>query len=154
MFIENYEEAIARGEKAVQLNPKNLIGHVALCSIYSSAGRMEEARMQAAEILESKGISAEVIHMGSIKPIDRDLITQSISKTGCAVTAENATILGGFGSAVAEVLGEEYPAPLQRIGVRDRWVDSGGIDELFTHHGMLPTDIAAAAQKAIQAKGK
>ena len=91
-------------------------------------------------------------HLGSIKPIDRDLIVDIAARTGCAVTAENATINGGFGAAVAEVLGEECPVPLQRIGVRDRWVDSGGIKELFTHHGMQPEDIAAAAKKVIAQK--
>ena len=90
--------------------------------------------------------------MGSIKPIDRALIGTSVSKTGCAVTAENATVIGGFGAAVAKVLGEECPVPVRRIGVRDRWVDSGGIDELFTHHGMQPTDIAQAVKEVIAAK--
>jgi transketolase len=117
-------------------------------------GLMTGLCMEAAEILAKDGISAEVIHMGSIKPIDRDLIVQSVRKTGCAVSAENATVIGGFGAAVAEVLGEECPSPLLRIGVRDRFVDSGGIDELFTHHGMQPTDIAGAAKVAIQHKGQ
>jgi transketolase len=116
-------------------------------------GLMTGLCLEAAELLALENISAEVVHMGSIKPIDQDLIVQSVSKTGCAVTAENATIIGGFGAAVAEVLGDLCPAPLQRIGVRDRWVDSGGIDELFTHHGMQPADIAAAARKVIQRKG-
>ncbi len=115
-------------------------------------GLMTGLCMEAANLLAKEGISTEVIHMGSIKPIDSDLIVQSVSKTGCCVTAENATILGGFGSAVAEVLGERCPAPLQRIGVRDRFVDSGGIDELFSHHGMQPEDIAAAAKTAIAQK--
>jgi transketolase len=117
-------------------------------------GLMTGLCMDSAEILSKDGISAEVVHMGSIKPIDRDLIAQSVGKTGCAVSAENATIIGGFGAAVAEVLGELCPAPLQRIGVRDRFVDSGGIDELFTHYGMQPKDIATAAKKAIQQKGE
>ncbi len=117
-------------------------------------GLMTGLCMDAADILATDGISAEVVHMGSIKPIDRDLIIQSVSKTGCAVSAENATILGGFGSAVAEVMGELCPAPLQRIGVRDRFIDSGGVDELFTHHGMQPADIAAAAKNAIALKEK
>jgi transketolase len=115
-------------------------------------GLMTGLCMEAADLLAKDGISAEVIHMGSIKPIDRDLIAQSVSKTGCAVSAENATILGGFGAAVAEVLGECCPAPLHRIGVRDRFVDSGGVDELFTHHGMQPKDIATAAKKSISQK--
>jgi transketolase len=93
------------------------------------------------------------VHRASIKPLDRELIAASAARTGCAVTAENATINGGFGAAVLEVLGEACPVPVHRIGVRDRWADSGGIRELFTHHGMQPEDIAAAARNAIKAKG-
>ena len=115
-------------------------------------GLMTGLCVEAADILSKGGISAEVIHMGSIKPIDSDLIIRSVLKTGCAVTAENATIIGGFGAAVAEVLIEECPAPVQRIGVRDRFVDSGGIAQLFRHYGMQPIDIANAAKKAIQQK--
>jgi transketolase len=115
-------------------------------------GIMTTFCLNAADFLDADGISAEVIHLGSIKPIDRDLIAASAARTGCAVSAENATINGGFGSAVAEVLGEECPVPLQRIGIRDRWADSGGIKELFTHHGMQPEDIAIAAKKVIAQK--
>lgn len=115
-------------------------------------GIMTTFCLNAADLLAADGISAEVIHLGSIKPIDRDLIAASADRTGCAVTAENATINGGFGAAVLEVLGEECPIPLQRIGVRDRWADSGGIKELFTHHSMQPEDIAAAAKKVIAQK--
>jgi transketolase len=117
-------------------------------------GLMTGRCMEAADLLNRDGIDAEVIHMGSIKPIDRDLIAQSVSKTGCAVTAENATVVGGFGSAVAEVLGETVPVPLDRIGVQDRFIDSGGIDELFTHYKMRPEDIAEAARNVIAAKSK
>jgi transketolase len=115
-------------------------------------GIMTNFCMQAASLLGTEHIDAEVIHLASIKPIDSDLIASSVSRTGCAVTAENATILGGFGSAVGEVLGEKCPVPIERIGVRDRWVDSGGIQELFQHHGMTPEDIAAAARKVISRK--
>lgn len=115
-------------------------------------GIMSTFCVNAADLLAAEGISAEVVHLASIKPIDRQLIAASAARTGCAVTAENATINGGFGAAVLEVLGEECPVPVQRIGVRDRWADSGGIKELFTHHGMQPEDIAAAARKAIGAK--
>lgn len=119
-----------------------------------ATGVMTTFCLQAADMLAAEGVSAEVIHLASIKPIDRELIAESASRTGCAVSAENATIVGGFGSAVAEVLAEECPIPLRRIGVRDRWVDSGGIRELFTHHGMQPEDIAAAARTAIADKRK
>jgi transketolase len=115
-------------------------------------GIMTTFCLNAADLLAAEGISAEVVHLGSIKPIDSDLIVDSVTHTGCAVTAENATINGGFGAAVMEVLGENCPVPVHRIGVRDRWADSGGIKELFTHHGMQPEDIAAAAKRAIAQK--
>jgi len=117
-------------------------------------GMMTGYCLQAAELLANDGIHAEVVHLASIKPIDRELIARSVYKTGCAVTAENASIMGGFGSAVAEVVVETHPVPMQRIGVRDRWIDSGGIDELFTAHAMQPTDIAQAARIAIAAKSE
>lgn len=113
-------------------------------------GIMTSKCLQAADLLQAEHISAEVVHLASIKPIDRQLIVESVTRTSCAVTAENASINGGFGAAVAEVLGEECPVPLQRIGVRDRWIDSGGINELLTEHGMQPADIATAAKTAMQ----
>nr|RPI79650.1 MAG: hypothetical protein EHM41_23705 [Chloroflexota bacterium] len=112
-------------------------------------GMMTSFCLEAAKLLANDSIDAEVVHLASIKPIDSELIVDSVSRTGCAVTAENATIIGGFGAAVSEVLGERCPVPVQRIGVRDRWVDSGGTKELFTHHGMQPEDIANAARKVI-----
>jgi transketolase len=119
-----------------------------------ATGIMTTFCLHAADLLRDDGIDAEVVHLASIKPIDRDLIASSAARTGCAVAAENATINGGFGAAVAEVLGEECPVPLRRIGVRDRWADSGGMKELFTHHGMQPEDIAAAARRSVEAKGR
>jgi transketolase len=117
-----------------------------------ATGMMTSLCLKAASLLEQEGLEAEVVHLASIKPIDRDLIAESAARTGCAVTAENGTIIGGFGSAVAETLGEMQPVPVRRIGVCDRWVDSGGIDELFTLHRMQPADIALAAKEAIAAK--
>ena len=117
-------------------------------------GIMTTFCLEAAKLLAGSGVDAEVVHLASIKPIDRELVAASAARTGCAVTAENATIIGGFGSAVAEVLVESCPVPVRRIGVRDRWVDSGGIRELFTHHGMQPEDIADAARSAIEAKAR
>jgi transketolase len=117
-------------------------------------GMMTAFCMNAASLLEKEGIDAEVIHLASIKPIDQDLISSSAGKTGCAVTAENASIIGGFGSAVAEVLTETVPVPLARIGVRDRFVNSGGIGDLFRIHRMLPEDIAKAAQTVVARKSR
>lgn len=115
-------------------------------------GMMTAFCIEAAKMLDQQGIQAEVIHMASIKPIDRDLISNSVSKTGCAVTAENATVIGGFGSAVSEVLAETMPVPLARIGVQDRFVTSGGIGDLFRIHGMLPEDIVKAAHSVLERK--
>ena len=115
-------------------------------------GMMTSLCMRAAEMLAASGVNAEVLHMGSIKPLDNELLIASARRTGAVLTAENASIIGGLGSAVAEALGEGYPVPLKRIGVQDRFVDSGGINELFTHHHMQPEDIAAAARQLIKVK--
>lgn len=105
--------------------------------------------LEAADILRADSIHAEVLHMGCIKPIDTDLIAASARKTGAVVTAENASIIGGLGSAVAETTAECAPAALRRIGVHDRFIDSGGIQELLEHHRMTPADIANAAKEAM-----
>lgn len=115
-------------------------------------GMMTNRCIKAAEILENKGFSAEIIHLASIKPIDKTMIVDSVAKTGCAITAENASVIGGFGSAVAEVLVENYPAPMKRIGVQDQWIDSGEIEDLFTYYHMQPEDIADAAVSVIKMK--
>jgi transketolase len=117
-------------------------------------GMMTGLCMKAANLLEKVGIDAEVVHLASIKPIDTELIFASASRTGCAVTAENATIIGGFGAAVAEVLAESVPIPMARIGVRDRFVNSGGTGDLFRIHQMLPEDIAQAAQTVLLRKSR
>jgi transketolase len=115
-------------------------------------GLMTGKCLEAADLLQAQDVDAEVVHLASVKPIDRELIRESASRTGCAVTAENATVIGGFGSAVAEVLGDLCPVPIRRIGVPDRWVDSGGIDDLFAHHHMTPDDICQAALEVIAMK--
>jgi transketolase len=115
-------------------------------------GMMTERCIRAAELLKKDGIEAEIVHLASIKPIDEGLILDSVKRTGCAVTAENASIIGGFGAAVAEVLVENYPVPMKRIGVRDQWIESGEIEELFTLHKMQPKDIAEAAKEAIKVR--
>jgi transketolase len=119
-----------------------------------ATGMMTGLCMRAAELLEKERIDAEVVHLASIKPIDADLIAASAGKTGCAVTAENASVVGGFGAAVAEVLGERCPVPLARIGVPDRFVTSAGAADLFRMHRMRPEDIACAAQAVIARRAR
>jgi transketolase len=115
-------------------------------------GMMTGICLDAADLLERDGLHAEVIHCGSVKPIDETLIASSASKTGTVVTAENASIIGGLGSAVAEVLGECAPAILRRVGVRDRFVSSGGTQELLAYHGMTAQQIAETARQAVGQK--
>ena len=115
-------------------------------------GIMSAFCLEAADLLMKDGYSAEVIHLGSIKPIDSKCIINSISETGCAVTAENASVIGGFGDAVLEVISEENPVPVRKIGVKDRFIESGGMNELFTIHEMQPVDIARAAKAVIKTK--
>jgi transketolase len=116
-------------------------------------GMMTGLCLEAADILAREQIWADVLHCGSIKPIDADLVVESARQTRAVVTAENASVLGGLGSAVAEVLGERAPSVLLRIGVQDQYIMSGGIPELLEHHGMTPQHIADAARKAIERKG-
>ena len=115
-------------------------------------GVMTSKCLEAAELLAKDGINAEVVHLASIKPIDSDLIVSSTQKTGCAVTAENASIYGGFGDAVLEVLADQNPVPTKKIGVRDFFIESGGIEELFDYYKMQPEHIAEAAKAAIASK--
>lgn len=118
----------------------------------AATGMMTSLCLRAADMLADSGIRADVLHMGSIKPLDTELLVASARRTGAVVTAENASVIGGFGSAVAEALGESCPVPLRRIGVQDKFVDSGSVDALFTHYRMQPVDIAAAARDLIKAR--
>ncbi len=92
--------------------------------------------LKCSEILEQKGISAEVISVPVIKPLDDDAILNSVSKTGAILTVENHSIIGGLGSAVCELLSEKMPVPVKRIGVRDEFGQSGKYDELMKKYGL------------------
>lgn len=115
-------------------------------------GQMVSACLQAAEELEAKGISAEVVNVSTIKPLDAECIKRSVSKTGCAVTAEEHSIIGGLGSAVAELLSEECPAPLTRVGTKDTFGESGKAELLMEKYGLTAKDIVEAANVSISKK--
>lgn len=108
--------------------------------------------IKAADLLKQEGISARVVDMFTIKPIDADLVVESAEKTGALVTAENHNIINGLGSAVSEVLTARFPAPLERVGVQDQFGEVGSIQSLMERFGMTAADIAAAACKAIARK--
>ena len=100
----------------------------------------------AAEQLEKAGISAEVLAVHTVKPLDSEAILKSVRKTSAMVTAEEAQVTGGLGGAIAELLGENHPVPMQRIGVKDRFGESGKPDELMDAYGLRAKDILKAAQ--------
>jgi len=107
----------------------------------------------AADMLHKDGISAEVIHAPTVKPLDTATILTSVKKTKAVVTAEEGQIAGGLGGAVAELLGEEYPVPLRRIGVRDLFGQSAQTpDELLKHYGLDAMHIALAVHQVIERK--
>ncbi len=113
-------------------------------------GTMSYQLLVAARLLEQHGVSAEVVHVPTIKPLDEPTILTSITKTGRVLTAEEAQVSGGFGGAVAELLSEKKPTPLVRIGMRDRFGESGAPDELLDHFGLTGAKIAEKAQAFIE----
>ncbi len=115
-------------------------------------GQMTALCLQAAEMLEAEGVSAEVLNISTIKPLDSEAIVASVSKTGCCVTAEEHSIVGGLGSAVAEVLCDHCPAPLERVGTMDTFGESGKPDELMARYGLTAEHIADSARKSISRK--
>jgi len=114
-----------------------------------STGRMTYHALQAAEKLYKDGIDLEVIHCPTIKPLDAVTILHSVKKTGLVITAEEAQINGGLGGVVSELLGEEHPVPIKRIGMRDHFGESGSPEELFEHFGLTANHICLAAHEMI-----
>ncbi len=117
-----------------------------------ATGLMVYQALLAAEQLEKDGISAAVINMHTIKPIDSEAIIAAAKKTGHLITVEDHSIIGGLGSAVAEVLAESCPARLRRIGLQDCFGQSGTPDELLEHYGLTAPHIAENARKFLGEK--
>lgn len=117
-----------------------------------ATGLMVNESLMAAEALASDGIDAAVINIHTIKPIDADAVIKAASETGALVTAENHNVIGGLGSAVAEVLAEQRPTPLERVGVKDHFGQVGKAPYLMGVFGITAADIAKAARKAIARK--
>jgi transketolase len=112
-----------------------------------STGVMTYYALLAAEQLYKEGIDAEVIHCPTIKPLDAATILKSVKKTKRVVTVEEHQITGGLGGAIAEFLSEHYPVPLRRVGVKDRFGESGKPEELYEHFGLTPKHIALAVHQ-------
>jgi transketolase len=115
-------------------------------------GTMTYQLLVAANILSGIGINAEVVHVPTIKPLDSEAIISSALRTGRVVTAEEAQIAGGFGGAVAELLGDRLPTPLLRLGMQDRFGESGAAMELFEHFGLTAEHIAKTVEQFVHEK--
>ncbi len=114
-----------------------------------ATGSMTYQALVAAEKLYKQGIDAEVIHCPTIKPLDAATILKSVKKTGAVITAEEHQITGGLGGAIAEFLVEHHPVPMKRIGVKDRFGESGTPEELLEHFGLTAKHIALAAHQLL-----
>jgi transketolase len=115
-------------------------------------GIMVARCLQAADDLAAEGVEARVVEMHTLKPLDSDLILRCARETGALVTAEEHSVIGGLGSAVAEVMGEVFPVPLERIGLQDCFAETGGYDELLARCGLDVAHIVAAARRVLRRK--
>lgn len=112
---------------------------------------VNQARLAALSLAE-EGLSVGVLNMSSIKPLDREAVLKAARDSGAIVTAEEHNIIGGLGSAVAEVLGEELPTPMVRVGTRDTYGESGTLDALLEKYGLMPADLVAAVKQVLAKK--
>jgi transketolase len=117
-----------------------------------ACGQLVVSALEAADKLAASGVSAEVINMSTVKPLDGETLLRSVRKTGAAVTAEEHSIIGGLGSAVCEFLSENLPVPVCRVGTKDIFGESGEADELLVKYGLTADGIADAAVKAVSKK--
>jgi transketolase len=117
-----------------------------------ACGHMVWQAIEAEAALAEKGISAEVINMHTIKPLDVEAVLQSVQKTGCVVTCEEHQINGGLGDSIAQVLARHYPAPLEMVAVNDSFGESGKPNELLKKYGLAPENIITAAEKVLTRK--
>ncbi len=117
-----------------------------------ACGYMVHEALKAAELLAAGGVSAGVIDVHTIKPLDKEGVTAAARRYGCLVTAEEHSVIGGLGSAVAETVGESYPVPVIRVGVADRFGESGTPDALLKAYGLTAEHIRDAAGRAMAAR--
>ena len=142
LFGDDYKFEIGKGVVLKEGTDVTLVG----------TGIMVSKAVEAAELLAAEGISAAVVNISTIKPLDAELIIAQAQKTGAIVTCEEHNIYGGLGSAVAELLVENCPVPMARVGVADKFGESGLPDELLEKHGLTAANIAAQAKAVIAKK--
>lgn len=117
-----------------------------------STGIMLLWSLEAAALLAEEGIAAKVINIHTIKPIDEESVERAARDTGAIVTVEDSNILGGLGGAVSEIVSESHPVPMRRVGVRDRFGQTGNMNELASEYNLSRTDIVKAAREVVAEK--
>lgn len=142
IFDENYKFEIGKGSVVREGNDATII----------ACGIMVNEAIIALEALKSEGINARVINMSTIKPIDRELIITAAKETKAIVTAEEHSIIGGLGSAVSEIVSEECPVVVRKVGVKDSFGESGTPAELLKKYGLTANDIVEAVKEAVAKK--
>ncbi len=142
IFGDDYKFEIGKGVELKEGSDVTII----------ATGLMVDEAMQAHELLKAEGISARIINMHTIKPLDKDIVLKAAKETGAIVTAEEHSVIGGLGSAVAEALAEEYPVPVVKLGVYDRFGYSGPAPKLLDEFGLRAVNIVEKAKKAISMK--
>lgn len=118
-------------------------------SIFATGHLVWEA-IEAGHVLAEKGIAAEIINITTIKPLDEKAVLESVRKTRCVVTAEEHQIFGGLGESISGLLAQHCPTPMEMVGVRDTFGESGTPDQLMEKYGLKATDIVNAAEKALK----
>jgi len=142
LFDEDYEPRIGEAITLRAGADVTLIG----------MGMMLSRCLDAAEALSAKGIDARVIEMHTLKPLDVACVRKAAAETGAIVTVEEHSIIGGLGAAVAEAVTDDQPVPVKRVGIADRFTETGPYNDLLDNYGMSIDDITTAARRAIDAK--
>ena len=142
VFDESYQFEIGKGSVLTEGSDVTIV----------ATGLMVNEALDAAKLLKNEGISARVVDMATIKPIDREILIDSAKKTGAIVTAEEHNVLGGLGGAVAEVICETVPVPVLRVGVEDVFGKSGPAVELLHIFGLDAAHIVEKAKQAVAMK--
>jgi transketolase len=142
IFEDNYGPEIGKGVVLREGTDVTLV----------NCGILLNRCLQAAGRLAESGVKARVINLHTLKPLDTALLAMAAQETGTVVTVEEHSIIGGLGAAVAEALGESCPVPVERVGLRDTFAETGPYDDLLDTYGMSVDHIVAAADRAIQRK--
>jgi transketolase len=142
LFDDSYHPKIG---KAITLRPGNDL--TLIC-----AGLMVSRCLDAAEILSSEGVDARVLEVHTVKPLDTRTVLQAARETGALVTVEEHSIIGGLGGAIVEAVTADYPVPVKRVGIADRFAETGPYFETLDRYGMAVDDIVAAARQVLAAK--